>query len=216
MSRTPTPELIERAWRLASCHVSDAMDRLGLPSGVLVGLRGLEPVIPMAGVALTVRLRPIGEAPAVPTNYLEHIGEGDVVVIDAGGRPDCSVWGGNRSLTALRRGGVGAVLDGAYRDVAEHRGLRFPVYGLAPVPAAGSVRLACTEIGGRVSLRGVEVARGDLVVADESGVVVVPEQDAAAVVEVAEGIAEGDAEMLRAIAMRAETGEVLPPHTPSH
>jgi regulator of RNase E activity RraA len=169
------------------------MDRCELPRGGLIGIRPLEPARPAAGLAFTVWLRPKDEARAMEGSYLDRIEPGQFVVLAAGGRIDCSVWGGNRSLAAIRNGAAGAVADGAYRDVEEHRQLGFPVYGLAPTPMAGSRYLITYQIDVPVRVCGVVLHPRDLVVADASGVVAVPRSEIGRVIDIAEQIAAAEA-----------------------
>lgn len=182
-------EVLATARRLTTCHLSDAMDRFGIRSQALAGIRPLEPARPAVGLAFTVQIRAIGEADPIPGNYLDQLEPDRFVVLAAGGRIDCSVWGGNRTLAAIRHGSVAAVVDGAYRDIDEHRALGFPVYGLAPTPVAGRGRVVVEQVEVPVLMCGVTVCPGDLVAADSSGVVVVPRDDIEAVVAMAARIA---------------------------
>jgi 4-hydroxy-4-methyl-2-oxoglutarate aldolase len=185
--------LMARASGLTTCHISDALDRCGLPPGGLVGIRPLEPAKRAVGLAFPVQLRAADGNSADPRNYLDHIPPRAFVVLAAGGRQDCSVWGGNRSVRAIERGAAGAVADGAFRDVDEHRELGFPVYGLAPISMASRGRLVVTEFAVPVVACGVRVAPGDLVAADSSGVVVVPQTQAERVVTEGEHIRDAEA-----------------------
>jgi 4-hydroxy-4-methyl-2-oxoglutarate aldolase len=198
--------LIDRALGLTTCHISDALDRCGLPSGALVGVRPLEPARRAAGRAFPVQLRAVGGNSADPRNYLDHIPARAFVVLAAGGRTDCSVWGGNRTVAAIDHGAAGAVADGAYRDVDEHRELGFPVYGLAPISVASRGRLVVTDFAVPVVACGVQVAPGDLVAADSSGVVVVPEAHAERVVAEGEQIRDAEAREFERRASEAKHG----------
>ncbi len=188
-----TDGLIDRAMGLTTCHLSDALDRCGLPTGGLPGIRPLEPAKRAVGRAFPVQLRVADGNLAEPRNYLDHIPPGAFVVLAAAGRIDCSVWGGNRTASAIDHGAAGAVADGAYRDVDEHRELGFPVYGLAPISVASRGRLVVTGFDVPVVACGVQVAPGDLVAADSSGVVVVARAHAEKVVTGAEQIRDAEA-----------------------
>jgi regulator of RNase E activity RraA len=188
-----TDGLIDRAAGLSTCHISDALDRCGLPPRGLPGIRPLEPAKRAVGRAFPVQLRAADGNSADPRNYLDHIPARAFVVLAAGGRIDCSVWGGNRTVSAINHDAAGAVADGAYRDVDEHRELGFPVYGLAPISMASRGRLVVTGFDVSVVACGVSVAPGDLVAADSSGVVVVPRAHAGQVVTEAEQIRDAEA-----------------------
>jgi regulator of RNase E activity RraA len=97
---------------------------------------------------------------------------GSVIVVQAGD-VDYAVSGGNVCAVAQRRGVAAFVVDGVIRDIAEVRDMRFPVFarGVMPVPGGKNVVEPLNE---PVQCGGVTVAAGDVVVADEEGIVVVP------------------------------------------
>ncbi len=94
------------------------------------------------------------------------------MVVEAGG-DDYALAGGNVCAVAQRNGIAGFVLDGAVRDVAEIRALQFPVFCRGVFPKPGSKDFV-GSLGAAVTCGGVRVACGDVVVADEEGIVVVP------------------------------------------
>jgi len=104
---------------------------------------------------------------------------GSVIVAEAGDM-DYALAGGNVCAVAKRHGIAGFVVDGAIRDLGEVRGIRFPVFarGVIPIPGA---RKTGGVLNGPVRCGGVHVAPGDIVVADEDGIVVVPKARADAV-----------------------------------
>lgn len=109
---------------------------------------------------------------------------GSVIVMEAGD-VDYAVAGGNVCAVAQRRGVAAFVIDGVIRDLAEIRKLGFPIFarGVSPIPGAKEV---LGDLGGPVRCGGVQVEAGDIVVADEEGVVVVPKAQAEAVLEAAQ------------------------------
>ena len=155
-----------------------------------IGIRPLWPGMPrLAGPAFPVRCPPGDNLMLHAAIYRAR--PGDVVVVEAGDT-DYAVAGGNVCLVAQRRGIAGFVVDGVIRDVAEVREHRFPVFarGVIPIPGAKD---AVGVLGGPVRCGGVQVAPGDVVVADEEGIVVVPAGRAAAVREAAEARAAKEA-----------------------
>jgi regulator of RNase E activity RraA len=159
-----------------SSAVSDALDRLALPSG-LVGIGPTWGAPKLVGRAVTVQLEQAAaglEDAHICSTAIAEASAGDVIVVANDGRTDVSSWGGLLSLGASLRGVRGALVDGACRDVDEARELGFPVYarGTAPVTARGRLRQRST--GEPVRLGPVTVHAGDVIVADEVGVVVVP------------------------------------------
>jgi regulator of RNase E activity RraA len=135
-----------------------------------IGIRPLWACPRIAGPAFTVRC-PAGD------NLMLHAAiyraePGSVIVVEAGD-VEYAVAGGNVCAVAQRRGIVGFVVDGVIRDLAEVREMGFPVFarGVIPIPGGKSV---AAPLNSRVQCGGVTVDGGDLVVADEDGVVVVP------------------------------------------
>ena len=172
---------------LSTCDVSDALDELGL-KGAPHGLRPLWPGCrKIAGRAATMKLVRRREASPV-TGTLEAIQaarSGDVLVIDHGGRTDVNSFGGIAAFTASRRGLAGIVIDGVTRDVDEIAALGFPAYGRGVIQQ--SIRNRCGFGGHGIEIRlgGVRVRPGDLIMADDNGVVVVPWERIEEVLEIA-------------------------------
>jgi regulator of RNase E activity RraA len=167
-----------RQWaEFGTCLVSDATDRLGFASAV-PGLRPLSLPRTVAGRAVTVQLGPANGQVATRhlcTAAVDAAGPGDVIVIATAGRVDAASWGGLLSLGAVQRGVEGVVIDGACRDVDEAVDLGLPVFARAPVPTTARGRIMELAWNVPVRLGEREVTPGDIVVADRSGVVFVPQ-----------------------------------------
>ena len=188
---TTTPDdLAARLAALDSTVVSDALDGLGLPPGVgEIIARWGSPAI--SGRVRTIELEPDrGGAPGphIATSVIASARPGEVLVVANGGRSDVSCWGGILSLGSVQNGVVGVIADGACRDVAEAEQHGLPVFARAVSPRTARGRLRQRSAGHPVSIAGVPVAEGDLVVADDSGVVFVPLDRAADVIAAAEQI----------------------------
>jgi 4-hydroxy-4-methyl-2-oxoglutarate aldolase len=196
-------EILERFTRLpdATSSVSDAMDDLGLFAAVPASI--LQPNLPgrlIIGRAVTVRnVARADTASRAAAEVAGGMGEheaynlaeaGDIVVIQ--GLPGISNMGGQSAALAQRSGGLGAVIDGGYRDPQSSRDANFPIWSRGVTPVTGKWRLRTVEINGRIDVCGAAVAAGDLVVADEGGVVFVPHNHLEAVLREAERIAAGD------------------------
>ncbi|MEO3858186.1 RraA family protein [Acrocarpospora sp. B8E8] len=172
-------DAVRAAAGLGTCALSDALDAMGLP-GVLPGVRALSGVPAVAGRAVTVRLGPAGDG--VPARHLctsavDSAGPGQVVVVAHPGPYEGAApagWGGILSLAAHRRGIEGVVVGGPVRDVDEARQLGFGVFGRAPTPVTARGRVVETGWDEPIVIGEVTVRPGDLVVADENGVVVAP------------------------------------------
>ncbi len=153
-------------------------------------IRPLWPGVPrVAGPAFTVRC-PAGDNLMVHA-AIHRAEPGDILVIQ-GGDADFALSGGNVCAWAQRRGVAAFVADGVVRDLAEVRERAFPVFarGVIPIPGA---KQGPGEINGPVRCGGAAVHPGDIVVADEEGIVVVPLARAAQVLAQAQAKAAADA-----------------------
>ena len=132
-------------------------------------------------------------------NAIEAAKEGDVIVIDNGGRIDANCWGGVLSTGAKYKGVSGVVIDGACRDLDECMELDFPVYARATICATARGRVMEEATNVMVSFHGVQVRPGDVVMADITGVVFIPQERIEDVVDKAEALHEKEEAMCRDI-----------------
>ena len=197
------PELRERFRRVNTSMLSDALFRLGTKRGPMDA--GIKPVIPnvtMVGPAFTVKTYP--GATHGSDLALQHAGAGDVIVIDGEGFAWSVLWGGIYSARATAKGIAGTVIDGAVRDIDHVRQLGYPLFARHVCPRSGTFdRQAEMQIP--VSCGGTVVCPGDLVVGDDTGVVVVPRDRLGEVLVEAEKIRAKEHEIL------VEIGLPLPP-----
>lgn len=167
--------------------VADALDEHGI-DGVVTGIDPVQPARTAVGRAHTLRLREANEAGSqtnFPYAMLRELTKDRVLVLD-GGPPDVSCWGGNATRLAANAGVGGVVVDGGFRDVSEIRDVAVPVFGRSRTPKTGQRRLTVDRVGEPVEIGDVTVAPNDLVVADATGIVVVPDDAVAAVADTAE------------------------------
>jgi regulator of RNase E activity RraA len=147
-------------------------DVLGREQVMNIDIRPLWPSIPrVAGPAFTVRCPPGDNLMLHAAIYRAE--PGSVIVVDAGGDVDYAVAGGNVCAIAQRRGIAAFVVDGVIRDLAEVREMGFPVFARGVIPVPGT-KAAVEPLNGTVRCGGVSVNAGDIVVADEEGIVVTP------------------------------------------
>ncbi len=182
----PSPEVIKA---YASLSPNELCDVLELSCVVRYEIHPLWSGIPrVAGPAFTVRTGKHDNLMFHASIYLAQ--PGDVIVVEAGD-DEMAVAGGNVCAIAQRRGVAALVVDGVIRDVVESREKRFPVFarGASPIPAK-----RVGEGGMNVQIRcgGVVVNPGDVIVADEEGIVVVPRGRAEDVVAKAQAKAAAD------------------------
>jgi regulator of RNase E activity RraA len=208
MAREP---IVERLLKLDSCAVSDGMDRLGL-MGATYGVRPMWPCPKIVGRAVTMKIKPVGlDKPKqhLGTLPIDAAQPGDVIVIDNGGRPDTSCWGGLLALAAKTKGISGVVIDGACRDIDESRDVGFPVYARGAVPMTARGRVMQEAYNQEIQFAGVQVHPGDLVIADGSGVVIIPRSKEEEVVREAEAVMATEARMAEGIRQGMSVLEVL-------
>ena len=168
---------------LSSAEVSDALDYFGLP-GSAPGLMPVAGPRRLFGPAFTVRFGPVDSAqPGTVGDYLDDIPAGSVAVLDNAGRPDCTVWGGIMSQLAAHRAVAGTVVHGVCRDTDEADTAGYALFALGRFMRTGKDRVQVDAVGGAVTVAGVRVSPGDIVVADQDGVVFVPAGRAAEVFE---------------------------------
>lgn len=199
--------LVGRLAALDSCAVSDAMDAVGL-DGVVPRLGPMWPCPRVAGRVVTVRLEQ-GSGRHHPgsrhlgTTAVEMSENGDVIVVDNGGRTGVAGWGGLLSRAARQRGIAAVIVYGACRDVDEGRELGLPLYASAATPRTARGRVVEAATAEPIQLGGVFVEQGDLVIADHSGVVFVPAGRAAEIITGAEQIVRRE----HAMAGRIDAGD---------
>jgi 4-hydroxy-4-methyl-2-oxoglutarate aldolase len=200
LQSTPKPPsgAVERFLALGDCSgiISDVMDELGIPPGV-IGASVLKPTIAgqlVCGPALTVRniaqrANPLAGAKASLNKMAEFEAhnlaeDGDVLVIQ--GVAGMSNMGGISALTGKRQGERGAIVMGGVRDLPHSRAVGYPVWASEVTPVTGKWRLETVEINGAVMIGDVQVAAGDLVVADDTGDCFIPRDQIMPVLELCE------------------------------
>lgn len=209
---TPDPELLQGFKDLLkiyspSCVVADSQERAGVMHSYI---KPLTTETRFVGPALTVRLEPGNQVDCL--DALSVAQDGDVIVVDAAGETSTSIWGGLMAGLCQMKGVTGAVVDGAIRDTDEIRDLGFQIFSKAIVPRSThspySGRMEPIEINVTIQCAGVVVKPGDLVLGDEVGVVVIPLETAAEVLEAARAQAEKE-ELTRAKIREGKTVEEL-------
>jgi 4-hydroxy-4-methyl-2-oxoglutarate aldolase len=198
--------------------VSDAMDELGIIGAVPAAmLRPSDPSARIVGRALTVRNIPAGSpVPEMVKAGVSGLGEieahnlaepGDVLVVQ--GVDGVSNLGGMSATIGHRQGEIGAIVDGGARDVDHSRAIGLPVWSRSVSPITGKWRVETVAINKPVTIAGVTVDPGDLVLADETGVCFVPRQRAAEVLARAQRNAAAEKLREEKIASGAPVAELI-------
>jgi 4-hydroxy-4-methyl-2-oxoglutarate aldolase len=167
---------------MSSGQISDAMEVLNLRRSVVAGFIMLAaPGSKIVGPAVTLRQMPKNADDARETRLTRHqevsrkiARKGDVVVIDNGGRLDTASWGEFHGYACKQNGVAGAIIDGATRDGPEIRASGFPTFVRGMTPITSKWDLKTASINEPVMLGTVQVNPGDIVFADETGIVVIP------------------------------------------
>ena len=174
-----SPEVVAAAAKHQAAIFADVAGRRGTLNGIV----SMTPGVKLAGPAFTVEVRP-GD------NLMLHAAialakPGDVLVVDGKGDTSCALIGGLMINTCKVLGLGGVVIDGAVRDIVELREMGFPVFARATNPN-GPSKLVPGRINWPISAGGIAISPGDLVVADDDGVVVVERERAASLLPLAD------------------------------
>ncbi|WP_077002416.1 RraA family protein [Variovorax sp. KK3] len=200
-------ELVELFAGLDTPGVSDAMDKLGLP-GQCLGIAPLDNYKQVVvGPAFTVKYVSASTPPGTVGDFIDDVAEGDVVVIDNGGRTDCTVWGDIMTQYAGIRKIGATVIDGVCRDVSKALGDGYPLFTKGRFMRTGKDRVEVESVNTPVSIGTARVVARDIVVADANGVVVVPRERVREVAELARKIEGVESEIRAQIAQGKTLGQ---------
>jgi regulator of RNase E activity RraA len=164
---------------VTTAQMCDALDILGLRSQAMDGV-----ITPLAarsravGRAATVQFAPVDHDVDEPydaaIDFIDNLPAGAVAVIASGGSTRSGFWGELFSAAAIGRGAAGVVCDGYVRDSTKVRAMGFAVFASGTRPLDFRARMEIAGSNQPVVCGGVLVNPGDLIVADDDGVVVVP------------------------------------------
>jgi 4-hydroxy-4-methyl-2-oxoglutarate aldolase len=194
----PGDENLERARKLDTTALSDALDRLDIP-GQCLGIKPLDHSFRTAGRAFTILYGPAAKPPGTVGDFIDDIPAGAVVVIDNGGRENATVWGDIMTLVADRRGLAGTVIDGACRDTHLSLSLGYPIFSRSYSMRTGKDRVQLEGVNGSVNIGDARVNPGDIIRGDSDGVVVIPREHENAVLSAAEEIDAKEEQIRRAV-----------------
>jgi regulator of RNase E activity RraA len=164
---------------LYSAVVCDVLDSLGYPrQSPRIPLKPVTIETVLVGRAKTTLWTDLEEADPAPYEKelvaVDECQPDDVLIAAAAGSIRSGLWGELLSTAARNRGCVGAIVDGAVRDVAKMLEMRFPVFARATSPYDSKNRQRVSEIDTPVTIDGVAIHPGELVIADLDGIVIVP------------------------------------------
>lgn len=188
----------ERAAKLETATLSDALDRLGL-IGQCRGIAPRDPGFRLVGRARTLLYGPPSQPVGTVGDYIDDVAPGEVMVLDNGGREDVTVWGDILTEIAHRRGLGGTVIDGICRDVHLCRTLGYPVFSRGHWMRTGKDRVQVEAMDIPVTIGETRVKAGDLMLGDADGVLVLPREHEERILAVAEEIHEVEAAIRAAV-----------------
>ncbi|HXJ17297.1 MAG TPA: RraA family protein [Candidatus Polarisedimenticolia bacterium] len=183
--------LVERASKLDTATISDALDRLGIP-GQCLNIKPRDPRFRTTGRAFTLFYAPAGKPAGTVGDFIDDVPPASVIAIDNGGRENATVWGDILTEIAHRRGIAGTVIDGACRDTALCLELGYPVYSRSYSMRTGKDRVQLDATQVTVNIGDARVSPGDILRGDADGVVVIPRQHETEILEAAEAIAAAE------------------------
>lgn len=186
-----------------TCAVSDCMERF---NAMTSDMKPLFEGIRLVGTAVTVKT--LASDLAAAFKAIDLCQPGDIVVIDSHGSVNTAFWGENMTMSAVNKGAVGAVVDGACRDVEEIRKLKFPVISKGIVPNVASIS-GYGHVNVTVQCGGVSVSPGDILIIDGNGVVVIPKAEAAVILEKARDLLNKEYVLQEKIRAGATIGELI-------
>jgi regulator of RNase E activity RraA len=195
-------QLLAHCAKIGTSTWSDAMDACGI-DGVVRGLTRRSGTGRFAGSAVTARetAGPLGSFPRSAFGVGEIItavGPGQVLMVDLGGA-DVSTFGGLASLATVRKGAAAVVIDGGCRDIDEIRSQGLWLASRTVTPTTGKTRLRLEAVNEPVTIGGIVVRYGDLIIGDDTGIAVVPRGELERVVAEADKMLAIDHAMERAI-----------------
>lgn len=199
----PSQEVIAGFRDLSASLVSDAMNRMNSMKAAIKPVSGN---VHVCGPAVTVQCM-VGNN--IMTHKAIYVAQpGDIIVVDARGHMDTSVWGYIQTAASKVRQITAVVIDGSIRDIKEIRESGFPVFCRGAVPA-GPHKGWGDNVNVTIQCGGVSVSPGDIIVGDDDGVVVVPRTIAMQVQKLAHERAKMESTWLTEVANGRSTLEIL-------
>jgi 3-hexulose-6-phosphate synthase/6-phospho-3-hexuloisomerase len=188
---------------LAKASAADVTEALH-NAGALQGIRPVVDGIKMVGRALTVWTYP-GDW-SKPIAAIDEAEEGQIIVVDAGGKGP-AIWGEKATKSCIQRKLAGVVIDGAIRDIANIRRMKFPAFAKLITPCAGEPK-GQGMIGVPIKIGGQDIRTGDWLVGDDDGVVVIPQERAVEVANRAQVVVEREEREMSEIDEGSTLGKV--------
>ncbi len=177
---------LERARKIDTATLSDALDKLGIP-GQCLGIKPLGRGFQLAGRAFTLAYGPIAPGGTVG-EFIDDVPPGAVVVINNHGLEDATVWGDILTMCPHGRGLAGTVIDGACRDTLLALSPGYPMFSRSYSMRTGKDRVQLAAVNAPVNIGNAQVLPSDIMRGDSDGVVSIPHAQEDEVLDLAETI----------------------------
>lgn len=192
---------LKKLYTFNTTEISDALDACKV-EGALLHIKALAPGMKMAGPAYTVCYATNEQKSSEfknAANYIDAVPEHSVVVIDNNGRIDCTAWGAILTKMALHMNIAGTVVNGAIRDVDFIREANYPLFCAGTYMRSGKNRIHKVAEQCPLIINEVTINPGDIIFADDNGVLVIPKQLISEVIEKAEKVKFTERNITKAI-----------------
>jgi len=185
----PDAQMVGRLGQFPTTILSDAMEKCQTMHSEIKPVYPMERICGPAVTATTIVADYL-----TPVAAIDYTQPGDIIVIDAKGYKDAAVWGDLAAKSCQLRKVAGVIIDGAVRDSDGIRQTGVPHFSRSVTPNAGDASVV-GDINIPIQCAGVVVNPGDIIVADNDGVVVVPRQRAASILEKAEAQVQAEKQL---------------------
>lgn len=212
----PTPSF-DAFSTLYTAVVCDVLDALGFRHQTLpAAIRPLTPARTICGSVYPARAASVDAIPAEPYKLeiaaVDAMVPGDVLVVDAGGERTCGFWGELLTTACVVKGVRGVVMTACTRDMWKIKELNFPVFGIGYHPADSKGRADIVSIAEPIEIGGVKIRRGDWILGDEDGVVVIPAEALTETLRLAKEKVAGENQVRADLSRGVPMGEVFRQH----
>lgn len=191
-------KLLQDLSKYSTSTISDAMDKLGIECACL-GIKPVDIGFKMIGRAFTVKYGPVGSEHGTVGDYIDDVKPGEIVVLDNGGRLDCTVWGDILTSYSHRHGIGGTLINGVCRDTNRSLELSYPIFSAGRYMRTGKDRVQVDGINVPVSVADIRVRPGDIIMGDADGVIVIPAELAENVLQLAQEIEAAEERIREAV-----------------
>ncbi|MEM3506586.1 MAG: RraA family protein [Candidatus Bathyarchaeia archaeon] len=178
MDKKALNRYIKELEKIPTASLSDALDKKGVKGYLSYEVKPIFPTKRIVGQAVTIKdvLTKEVVTPLPALEVIDKAKPGDIIVraVEDGNAKDIALWGGLMSLAAKKKGIKGAVLDGGVRDILEAKAISFSIFAKSITPVTSVGRTKVVEINSSITIDGVNINPGDLIVGDNDGVVVIP------------------------------------------